>query len=193
MPQSAQQLKRFVLPFTLQCRKCQTYLHRGRKVTAKREQAQAAQGTRQRRYWRYVLRCPKCGGKFALLPRNNAEYDLESVEASSQLLVQLADPLADSAGDYEAEPSDTLETAVIDFLNETESLGSARSPYPSQGESQHHEHLNKQHRSGAHAAEIRKRPLFLDAFLGAAESIFDEEPLWISPRRRNDLETRSNS
>jgi RNase P subunit RPR2 len=71
---------RMMLPFTLQCDNCHTFLYRGRKFNSKKELMGGTDGkylgiTR----WRFYIKCTHCSRPVTFLtdPRN-ADYELES-------------------------------------------------------------------------------------------------------------------
>ncbi|KAK4531429.1 hypothetical protein CCYA_CCYA08G2286 [Cyanidiococcus yangmingshanensis] len=195
MPKASLRQKRLVLPLTLQCRQCQTYIQRGKKFTAKREQVRGERTTNQRSYWRYIVHCPGCGVKFALRPRDDASrYGLESVEPPTSPPVRLVGALDDDGGgpaNCTTDALDTLETAIAAFIDETETLGSAGALDTSSGDARAHERTAEQryervNRSATTlSTEADHHLSFLDPFLVAVEPIFDEEPLWLPKRRRN--------
>lgn len=199
MPKVSPRQKRLVLPLTLQCRQCQTYIQRGKKFTAKRERVLGERTTNQRSCWRYLVHCPACGVKFALRPRADAsQYGLESVEPSTSPPVRLVDALDGGAGGGAGGPAtcttdalDTLETAIAAFIDETETLGSAGALVTSSGDTRVHESTAEQRHERVNrsattlSTEADHHPSFLDPFLVAVEPIFDEEPLWLPRRRRN--------
>ncbi|KAF6002656.1 hypothetical protein F1559_001149 [Cyanidiococcus yangmingshanensis] len=182
MPKASLRQKRLVLPLTLQCRQCQTYIQRGKKFTAKREQVRGERTTNQRI-------------KFALRPRDDASrYGLESVEPPTSPPVRLVGALDDDGGgpaNCTTDALDTLETAIAAFIDETETLGSAGALETSSGDARAHESTAEQRHERVNrpattlSTEADHHLSFLDPFLVAVEPIFDEEPLWLPKRRRN--------
>jgi hypothetical protein len=71
---------RMMLPFTLQCDNCHTFLYRGRKFNSKKEPMGGAEGkylgiTR----WRFYIKCTHCSRPITFLTDpQNADYELES-------------------------------------------------------------------------------------------------------------------
>ena len=71
---------RMMLPFSIQCDTCNTFLYRGRKFNSKKEAVQGPEG----RYlgiqrWRFYIKCTHCSRTVTFLTDpKNADYEMES-------------------------------------------------------------------------------------------------------------------
>ena len=71
---------RMMLPFTLQCNSCNTFLYRGRKFNSKKE----AMGGPDGKYlgitrWRFYIKCTQCSQSLTFLTDpKNADYEMEN-------------------------------------------------------------------------------------------------------------------
>ncbi|BAM81349.1 hypothetical protein CYME_CMN267C [Cyanidioschyzon merolae strain 10D] len=176
---TTQQRKRLVLPYTLQCLRCQTYIQRGRKLTVRRESSTAVHAPSEHRNWRYLLCCPRCRARFALRPRKDAHlYSLESSDSTEPLLVRNADLIAPQAHENPSSVPDELDAAITGFMQEMQNPRNVRTE---------HETLPYKLTDTSAKSSVVKRARrasrslpgpSLAQFLTSAESIFDEEPLW---------------
>ncbi|ACI65550.1 predicted protein, partial [Phaeodactylum tricornutum CCAP 1055/1] len=71
---------RMMLPFSIQCSTCNTFMYRGRKFNSKKEPVGGSEG----RYlgiqrWRFYIKCTHCSRPVTFLTDpKNADYEMES-------------------------------------------------------------------------------------------------------------------
>jgi hypothetical protein len=120
---------RMMLPFTLQCDNCHTFLYRGRKFNSKKEPMGGADGkylgiTR----WRFYIKCTHCSRPITFLTDpQNADYELETggtrnYEIKKDQEEHTAAQLAELDQKAAVNPMAALESRVVESKKEMADL-----------------------------------------------------------------------
>lgn len=116
---------RMMLPFSIQCSNCHTFLYRGRKFNSKKEAMGGPDGT----YlgitrWRFYIKCTHCSRPLTFLTDpQNADYEMESggtrnYEFTKDRNKQETDAVEEEEKAAKEDPLKALETRVLDSQRE---------------------------------------------------------------------------
>jgi hypothetical protein len=120
---------RMMLPFSIQCSTCNTFMYRGRKFNSKKEPVGGSEG----RYlgiqrWRFYIKCTHCSRPVTFLTDpKNADYEMESGASRNYEVYKDKEQTEETAAaDKEQEetedPMKALENRVLDSQREMADL-----------------------------------------------------------------------
>jgi hypothetical protein len=120
---------RMMLPFSVQCDACHTFLYRGRKFNSKKEAMGGPEGvylgiTR----WRFYIKCTHCSRPLTFLTDpKNADYEMESGGTRNYEITKDRKGIQEDAAELEEkeakeDPLKALETRVLDSQREMADL-----------------------------------------------------------------------
>lgn len=120
---------RMMLPFSIQCETCQTFMYRGKKFNSKKEAVQGAKAKYlgiQR--WRFYIKCTQCSRPITFLTDpQNADYEMESgatrnYEMNKDKAQTEKDITQQQEDEEELDPMKALENRVLDSQREIAEL-----------------------------------------------------------------------
>lgn len=112
---------RMMLPFSIQCETCHTFMYRGKKFNSKKEAVQGAKGKYlgiQR--WRFYIKCTQCARPVTFLTDpQNADYEMESggtrnYELNKDKAKTEKEISQEQEDEEELDPMKALENRVLD-------------------------------------------------------------------------------
>jgi hypothetical protein len=120
---------RMMLPFSVQCSTCNTFLYRGRKFNSKKE----AMGGTEGKYlgiqrWRFYIKCTHCSRTVSFLTDpKNADYEMESGGTRNYEVYKDKEKTEESVAlekeeEEKADPMKALENRVLDSQREMADL-----------------------------------------------------------------------
>jgi Saf4/Yju2 protein len=120
---------RMMLPFSVQCDNCHTFLYRGRKFNSKKE----AMGGPNGKYlgitrWRFYIKCTHCSRPLSFLTDpKNADYEMESggtrnYEIQKDRVATEDQIVADKEKEEKEDPMKALENRVLESQSEMADL-----------------------------------------------------------------------
>lgn len=118
-----------MLPFSMQCETCHTFLYRGRKYNSRKERMGGPDGT----YlgitrWRFYIKCHHCARPISFLTDpKNADYEMEAgatrnYEIQRDAAQQQAEKAEETAEKEKLDPMKALEDRVLDSQREMADL-----------------------------------------------------------------------